>query len=221
MTFLSFDTLGEKTINKIAEIALASQFGKADKFSVNVKTDPNLLAQGMLESLSIQGEGLVLNRYLQTTEMKIHLNRIAVSPLKALMGTIQLTKPSEGSVYFEIHQTDIERALKGIKKEIKAVRCQISEQSLEIRSQWETGISSQLSLVPRIDKTGNGLVFERTKDDLLNDELTIIVQKTLKNLFNLNNFHIEGFSINLEYLKLEREHLILRGKAGLTEFPSL
>ena len=58
--FFKLDNLGEKTINKIAEVALSTKLEKRDKLAVKVKTDPNLLAKGTLESLVIDCQGLMV-----------------------------------------------------------------------------------------------------------------------------------------------------------------
>ena len=63
--FFKLDNLGEKTINKIAEVALSTKLEKRDKLAVKVKTDPNLLAKGTLESLVIDCQGLMVENALR------------------------------------------------------------------------------------------------------------------------------------------------------------
>lgn len=45
------EQIGENTINKIAEMALARQIEHAEKVSVKVKTDPEKLAKGFWNRL--------------------------------------------------------------------------------------------------------------------------------------------------------------------------
>lgn len=107
----SWNNIGEKTINKIAEMAFKSQIKKADHLRVQVKTNPQKLAQGMLESLDIDGSGLIMQKDLRLEKMKITLNNISVSPFKALMGNVQLTQPSQGNASIVLNEKDIESAL--------------------------------------------------------------------------------------------------------------
>ncbi|MGI0482781.1 DUF2993 domain-containing protein [Geminocystis sp. CENA526] len=111
MFLKSWDNIGEKTINKIAEMAFKSQIRNAEHLRVQVKTDPQKLAQGVLESLDIDGSGLIMQKDLRLEKMKITLNNIAVSPFKALMGNVQLTQPSTGNATIVLNEKDIESAL--------------------------------------------------------------------------------------------------------------
>ncbi len=77
--------LGEQALNKMAELALASQLDEAEKLQVQVKTDPSKLAQGKLDSLAIEGEGLVMQEGVRMDALEMHLSPIAVNPLKTVM----------------------------------------------------------------------------------------------------------------------------------------
>lgn len=50
--------LGEQALNKIAELAFSSQLEDSDSLQVKIDTSPEKLANGELESLSIEGVGL-------------------------------------------------------------------------------------------------------------------------------------------------------------------
>lgn len=54
--------LGEQALNKAAEIGLSSQLDEAENLDVNIKTDPLKLVQGQVDSVSVEGEGLVMQK---------------------------------------------------------------------------------------------------------------------------------------------------------------
>lgn len=245
---INLEGLGEKTINKIAELALSSQIKQAEKFSVKVKTDPNLLAKGMLESLSINGQGLVMQKNLRMQEMKIILNSIAVSPFKALMGNIQLTQPSQGTACIVLSEADIEKAiaLESLQKQIKNYKIYLDGQQVKILIEkvtcklladgkvaikaifriCETGQIREVCLTttPRFCATARGVVIENVEcihGKELSPLLTNALIEEAKKIFNLSSFQMEGISLLINQLNVEEGKLTLQAEAGITRFPSV
>ncbi len=244
---LNFDSLGEKTLNKIAQMALATQIEKAEKLTVNVKTDANLLAQGILESLAIDCQGIMVKESLRMDEMKIILTMIAVSPFKALRGKIKLTKPSQGVASVVLTETDIARAFnyenlqqqlensnliingQSVTPEIKQIDCQLLEtKKVIITAQvWLKEIKElqevKIQIIPKVCQLGNGVLLEEV--DLIQGQefspilINVLLEETQK-LFNLKNFTMDGFSINIEQLKFSQGKLQVEAAAGMTHFPS-
>ncbi len=57
--------LGEQALNKAAEIGLSSQLDEVEKLDVNIKTDPLKVVQGQVDAVTIEGEGLVMQKDLR------------------------------------------------------------------------------------------------------------------------------------------------------------
>jgi len=57
--------IGEQAMNKVAQMAIASQLEESESLSVSLKTDPGQLAQGAVDSVSIDGKGLVMQQDLR------------------------------------------------------------------------------------------------------------------------------------------------------------
>lgn len=247
--FPNFDNLGEKTLNKIAEIALSAQFQQADQLSVQIKTDPNRLAKGMLESLVIKGQGLVINRGLRLQAMEIILFAIAVNPLKALRGNIQLTQPSQGSASFLFLETDLVYGInlaelqqhlnphrfyldgQQVTAEISAVNCQLgADQTLQLQVDfWLKALRetrfTKIQIKPRLDETRQTIVLDDY--ELLSGSdrhLSPLVVPTLlaqtARLLNLASFTIEGFSLVLTQIDITAGQLWLRAEVKMTQFPA-
>lgn len=243
---LKFEHLGEKTINKIAEVALSTQLKKTEQLRVNVKTDPNLLAQGMLESLAIDCQGLIVEQSLRLETITITLNTIMVSPLKALMGNIQLTKPSEGKACILLTEADITSAFdtKIIKSQptqakIEGKLIQVTFQTFNVQL-LDTGkilVSAQVNLentrgirevslqmTPHICQLGNGVIIEDVEylqEPTLSSVILQPIIEEAEKIFNLKNFRIDGFFLKVQDLKIMQGALKLKANAGMTHFPAV
>ncbi len=78
--------LGEQALNKIAELALASQLEEVERLEVQIKTDLNKLARGEIDSIAIKLYGLVMQQDLTVEELQLQINRVTVKPLSAVFG---------------------------------------------------------------------------------------------------------------------------------------
>jgi len=101
--------LGEQALNKIAEMALASQLEEVERIEVQLKTDLSKLAHGEVDSIAISLNGLVMQQDLGLSELN-QMNRVIVKPLSALLGKIKLTQPSEGTARIVINEDNLTRA---------------------------------------------------------------------------------------------------------------
>ena len=85
--------LGEQAISKIAEVGLASQLDEVENLDVTVKTDPGKILSGSVDSVAVNGKGMVMQKDLRVEEMQLQTDRIAINPLSAAFGKIELTQP--------------------------------------------------------------------------------------------------------------------------------
>ena len=244
--FFKFDDLGEKTINKIAEVALSTKLDKRDKLEVKVKTDPNLLAKGTLESLVIDCQGLMVENALRMESINITLNTIAVSPFKALTGNIQLTQPSRGKACVVLTEQDITRVLEKAILRKQQSEIIIDEQVIKVRLQQvkcnflDTGKiliqgkvkrediqeikKVSLEIKPKICQAGNGVIIddidiEYLEEPNLSSILLNPILEEAKNILNLKNFKVDGFSLKVEDFNIKQGALQLEAEAGMTHFP--
>ena len=243
--FFKFDDLGEKTINKIAEVALSTKLEKREKLEVKVKTDPNLLAKGTLESLVIDCQGLMVENALRMESINITLNTIAVSPFKALTGNIQLTQPSRGKACVLLTETDITRVLdqailrnqqneividnQVVKVSLKQVKCNLLETGKILiegsvkREDTKDIKQVSLEIQPKICQAGNGVIIDEVEylqeADLSSMLLDPILQEA-KSILNLKNFKVDGLSLKVEEFNIKQGALQLEAEAGMTHFPT-
>lgn len=246
-TILGTEGFGEQALNKIAQMAVSSQVDEAEKLKIRVKTDPEKLVQGEVESLAIDGEGLVMQQDLRMQEMEIKMNGIAVCPLKALMGNIELTKPVEGTARILLTQADINRAFnsellgnqmqnlniqvngKRVAINIQRVDCQLlGDGKIVIDAEIleeQMGQTKQVSFstTPCVSAGGRGVSLEDVQyqeGKELSPELTSALVEKARNILNLRNFGIQGISLCIHQLDVEAGKLTLQAAANVTQIPS-
>ena len=239
--------LGEQALNKIAEVALSTQLDEVERLEVQVKTDPSRLAQGELESLTIDGDGLVMQENLRMEKMEMQISAIAVNPWKALMGNIKLTHPAEGTARIVLTAADINSAFNSeifIKKlrnldiavEGKPVTINTQRVDFHLLSDGKIALDAEvllpqrgelrtvsLTTTPRISAGGKGVSLEDThylQGKELSPELTKALIEKATEILNLHNFEIEGISLIINQLDVEADKLTLQAEANVTQFPS-
>lgn len=244
---LGMEGLGEQALNKIVQMALSTQVGEAENLKVQVKTDPNQLAQGEVESLAIDGKGLVMQQDLRMQEIEIQMNGIAVCPLKALMGNIELTKPTEGTARIVLTEADINHAFNSevLVNQMRSLNIHVNGKLLTIDIQQvnchllangkvvidarilvqQTGETQQVSFAttPRISTCGRSISLEDVQyqdGKELSPELTTALMEKARKILNLRNFEMKGIMLQVHQLHVEAGKITLEAAANITQFPS-
>ena len=239
--------LGEQAISKAAEIGLASQLDEVEELNVDIRTNPIKLIQGELESVSIEGKGLVMQQDLRAEELKVNIDNIAINPLSAAFGKIELTHPTEAETYVVLNETDLDRAFNSdfISEKLQNQKVHVNGQPMTIDAKQvefrlpgegkfalkadvfmqETGETKQVSFtaVPRMREGGNRLSLEEVQyaeGEEISPELTQALLEQSSELLNLRNFELQGMSLRLKHLDVQRGKLTLQAEALVKEFPS-
>ena len=234
--------LGEQALNKMAEMALSTQMEEADKLTVQVKTDPSKLARGEVESIAIDGEGLVMQPDLRVEELELQIGRVTVKPLSAIFGKIELTQPSSGTVRIVLTENNINSALNAesfhkqlgqtllqegqVKIELEHIGCVLQADgrmvlNAEIVSGEPAATQHTVTAMPQADAASQGIVlkdiqYTEGKDSPLTDAL---LAKTTE-LLNLRNLEMEGMSLRIQQIDVEAGRMTLQGEAYIENFPS-
>ncbi|HBE35092.1 MAG TPA: DUF2993 domain-containing protein [Cyanobacteria bacterium UBA11368] len=239
--------LGEQAISKAAEIGLASQLDEVEELNVDIRTNPIKLIQGELESVSIEGKGLVMQQDLRAEELKVNIDNIAINPLSAAFGKIELTHPTEAETYVVLNEADLDRAFNSdfISEKLQNQKVHVNGQPMTIDAKQvefrlpgegkfalkadvfmqETGETKQVSFtaVPRMREGGNRLSLEEVQyaeGEEISPELTQALLEQSSELLNLRNFELQGMSLRLKHLDVQRGKLTLQAEALVKEFPS-
>ncbi len=245
---LGIENLGEQALNKIAELALSSQLEDADSIEVKVKTTPEKLANGELESLLIEGEGLVIETDLRLQVLEIEMKAIAVEPLKALTGNIKLTQPTEGTARLILTETDLNRALNSLELRSKInvldtylstgeVKLTVPQKKCQLREDGTVAVEALVELqpsgetkevafttTPKIAPGGRSVVlsdiqYEPGKE--ISEDLTQAFLDKAAKMLDLRNFEKKGLALRIHRLTVEAGQITLLAVADITQFPTL
>ena len=239
--------IGEQALSKAAEVALSSQLDEAESLDVDIRTDPLKLIQGELDSVKIQGEGLVMQKDLRAQELQVRTGSIAINPLSAAFGKIELTRPTEADAHVVLTEQDLERAFNSefIHEKLQNLDVHVDGQPMTINTKQvelhlpgdskialkaeillnKTGETKEVSFsaVPRVSAGGQRLSLEQVqyaegKD--VSPELTAALLESASELLDLGNFELEGMSLRLKGLDVQKGKLTLQAEAQVEQFPS-
>ncbi|MBD2205143.1 DUF2993 domain-containing protein [Calothrix sp. FACHB-1219] len=239
--------LGEQALNKAAEVGLSSQLDEVENLDVNIKTDPLKLVQGQVDSVSIDGEGMVMQKDLRVEEMNMQIQSVAINPLSVAFGKIELTKPTVGSARVVLNEADINRAFNSdyVRSQLQSQQIQVNGKATTINPQnvefrlpgegkvainanillGETGEAHQVAFeaVPRVSANGKTVSLENVEygqGEEISPELTKALVNQTSELLNLSNFDLEGMTLQVNSLQVETGKLILQAQAYVEQIPS-
>jgi LmeA-like phospholipid-binding len=240
-------SLGEQAIDKVAEIAIASRLDGSESFSVTVSTDPGQLAQGEVEAVDLEGTGLVMQQDLRVQELEIHVKDIAVNPLSAMFGKIELNGPAFGTARAVLTESDINRAFnseyissklnnlqvivdgKPLTIDVKTVECKLlSSGKIDLNAEVlvrETAANEKIHFTAKPQVAADGWAIslqdvEYPENNEFSPELTAALADKAGEILNLRNFEIEGMSLRIQQLNVEAGLLTLEAEAKVEQFPT-
>lgn len=239
--------LGEQALNKAAEVGLKSQLDEVEALDVDLETDPLKLMQGQVDSVEIEGKGMVMQDDLRVEDMEMEIDNVAINPLSAAFGKIELAKPTQGSGRIILTEADINRAFNS-----EYVRNQLQNTPLQIDGQTVTVIPQQVEFrlpgekqvainatvllretnetqkvaftaVPQVSGNGQTVTLEEVsygEGEKVSPELTKALVEQTSQILNLSNFDLEGMSLTIENLAIESGKIMLQAKAYVEQIPS-
>lgn len=238
--------LGQEAINTIAEVGIKSQLDEVENLEVEVETDPLKLMTGKVDSVVIEGEGMVMQKDLRMEEMEIKTGSVAINPLSAAFGKIELEHPTTAETHVVLTEADINRAfhsdfirdkMQNLEVQVNGERATVDTQSLEfgLPEAGKVALSADVLLqsgekkrvaftaVPKMGAGGQQILLEDlhyTEGQDLPPELTDALLQQAKELLDLRNFELEGMSLKLKKLDVQPGKLTLQSEALVEQFPS-
>ena len=240
-------SLGEQAIDKVAEIAIASKLDESETLSVTVNTDPGQLAQGSVEAVAVEGKGLVMQQDLRVEDLQIHIKDIAVNPLTAMFGKIELNGPALGAARVVLTESDLNRAfnseyisrkLKNLKVtvdgklltlDVQTMECQLLQTGkIAINAEVlvrETASTEKIYFTakPQVEAGGWAISLqdvEYPENKEFSPEFTAALADKAGEVLNLRNFELEGMSLRVQQLNVEAGLLTLQAEAKVEQFPN-
>lgn len=238
-------SLGEQAIDKVVEIAIASQLDQSENLSVTVDTQPLQLAQGEVDSVTIEGEGLVMKQDLRVAELQVQVKDISVNPLSAMFGKIELNGPALGTARAVLTESDINRAFNSeyisgklrelkvdrdgqtVTTDVQTVDCKLlASGKIALNAEVlvrETGSTEKIYFTakPQIDTGGWAIALadvEYPENQEFSPDLTAALADKASEVLNLRNFELEGISLRIQQLNVEAGLLTVQAEAKVTQF---
>ncbi len=238
--------LGEQMLSKAAEVGMKSQLDEAESLDVDIRTDAGKLMQGELESVDVEGKGLVMEKSLRAETLKMKTDNIAIDPLKAAFGDIQLTRPTHAKTHVVLTEQDIERAFNSdyICAKLQNLQVRVDDQPLTVNTravkfrlpgnqkvELEAEIEVQdtqetkqvaFSAVPAIAAGGNQVELKDVQyqdGKEVSPELTAALLDSAGELLDLRNFELEGMAFRLSQLDVSQGKITLQAEATIDKFP--
>ncbi len=240
-------SLGEQAIDKVAEIAIASKLDESETLSVTVDTDPGQLAQGSVDAVAVEGKGLVMQQDLRVEDLQIHIKDIAVNPLTAMFGKIELNGPAFGTARAVLTESDLNRAFnseyisrklnnlkvtvdgKLLTIDVQTMQCQLQQTGkIAINAEVfvrETASTEKIYFTakPQLEAGGWAISLqdvEYPENKEFSPEFTVALADKAGEVLNLRNFELEGMSLRVQQLNVEAGLLTLQAEAKVEQFPS-
>ena len=239
--------LGEQALSKAAEMGLSSQLDKVEELNVDIRTNPIQLMQGELESVSIEGKGLVMKEELRTEKLQMEVGNIAINPLSAAFGKIELSHPTQAETRVVLTEEDIHRAFNSdfLREKLQNMKVNLPDQPVTVDTQKiefslpgndkfslgatfylkETGETKQTAFtaVPQIASNGNRISLEQveySEGQEISPELTEALLSKSSELLDFSNFELKGMSLRLKNLDVQPGNLIVEAEAYIRNFPT-
>lgn len=239
--------LGKEAIDKVAEIGIKSQLDEVENLDVDIDSDPLKLMTGTVDSVSIKGEGMVMQQDLRIEEMQLNTGGVSINPLSAAFGKIELERPTEAEALVVLTEADINRAFNSdfIREKMQNLNVHIHGELATVDTQQvefglpgdgKTYLCTEVLLqstqekkrvaftaVPKVKEAGQQIVIEDVQyveGQDLSPDLTEALLNQARELLDLRNFELEGMSLRLKKLDVQKGKLILQSEAHVEQFPS-
>ncbi len=238
--------LDEQAIALAAQVGLSSQLDAAEKIDVDIRTDLIKVVQGQADSINVSGQGLVLQEDIRVQEMELHLDNVAIDPIRALFGQIELTHPVDAIAKFVVTQEDLNHALSSeyvknqmqklelnVDGQIVTVEMQQLELSLPSRGKIVVNGSALLAEIGNIRQIDfNAVIRPRTTEkpiliesfqckdgQNISLELAVALLEKMKQITQLPFVELEKMALRIKKLEVESGKITLYTEAHVSKIP--
>ncbi len=239
--------LDEQALSLAAEMTLSSQLDEAEKIDVDVRTDLPHLVQGHVDSVTIEGHGLVMQKDIRVEEMELHTDSLDINPLSALFGHIELNHPVDATTRLVLTEQDINRALNSnyVQSKMQHLELKVDGQPVSLEMQHMELLLPSVgkmifngdTLIHAVGKTRpisfTAIFRPRTlsqpvmiegcqciKGEGLSLEETVALMQKLKELVNLPYFELEGMALRVKDMEVQTGRLTLHTEVHVNKIPS-
>jgi hypothetical protein len=239
--------LGQQALDKVAEVGIESQLDEVEAVDVDIRTNPLKAMQGEVDSVSINGKGMVMEKDLRVEEMQMRTGEVAINPLSVAFGKIELKRPTDASTHVVLTESDLNRAFNSdyIQEKLQGLEINVNGQpevvdtqqvNFQLPGDQQVAITAQtyfrqlneqkqvaFRAMPQKSADGQRIVLENveyTEGKELSPELTQALLDKVSELLDLRNFELEGMSLKLQSFEIQPGRLTLEAAAHIEQFPA-
>lgn len=239
--------MGEEAISKAAELGLESQLDESENLDVRIRTNPIDLVQGGIESVSVKGDGLVMKKDLRAEKLRIETNSISINSIKAAMGNIELTQPSDARMLMVLKEEDIQNAFNSdfVKEKLQDLEIDYKDKKVNIKIDRvkfllpevkKVKLDAEIHLIeedkkekisftaiPEVNSDGNCIVLksiEYLQDSEYNDDVAKAIVNSTEQILDIRNFELDQMSFRVRKLDVDLGKLTIEADAEIKEFPN-
>lgn len=237
--------VGEQAISKAAEVGIESQLDEADNLDVDIRTNPLDLMQGDVESVSVKGEGLVMQKELRADKIRIETDSINIDPIKAALGNIELNSTTDARMLVVLKEEDVQRAFNSeyvreklqnidINYQGKTEKVNIDRVDFTLPETGKVKLDANLKIsgdavekvgftaVPEVNSAGNSVKLESVeydRDSEYNQDVAAAIIKSAEEILDLRNFELDEMSLRVRKLDVRTGKLTIEADAVVEDFP--
>lgn len=234
--------ISEQAISKTVEAGIKSQLDEAESLHVKIHTNPLNLAQGQIDTATLEGKGLVVKGDLRTEAIALETDAININLLKAAFGNIELEQPTDAKACVTLNAEDIEHAFNSgyVKQKLRGqkitlpsgetVTTDASNVRFTLPAADTFHIEADIMLIEKVEKhhvaftakpqliegghqlTLVDVCYESDRGDL---DLAQSLIRSTEDLLDLRNFELGGMKLQFEQLNIESGKLIVTAKANI------
>ncbi len=238
---------GEQAINQIAKAGIETQLDNAESLEINLHSNPLDLMQGEIDSVSVKGEGLVMQKELRADKLRIETNSISINSIKAAMGNIELNQPTDARMLVVLKEDDLQNAFncEYVKDKLQNLKIDLDGEQVTARIEQikfllpdtgkvklsatihliETDQNEKISFtaVPEINNEGNCInlnSIEYLQDTKYNKDVAKAIISSTEEILDLRNFELDTMSLRVRKLDVNLGKLTIEADAEIKEFPN-
>ncbi|MGG6293977.1 LmeA family phospholipid-binding protein [Leptolyngbya sp. AN02str] len=238
--------LGEKALSKAAEMGITNQLDKVEELDVDIRANPSKLVQGEVESVAIAGKGMVMKQQLRMESLDLKTDAVAINPLRAVLGDIQLTHPTNADAQVVLTEGDLNRAIASdfLQEKLKDLKLKTADQvytvvvnraSIHLLEDGTVFIDAKcliqetneekkltVTVVPKLieDEHKIGMEVLSAEGEGLTTEFIAAVIDAIAMLLDLRNFQVPGMSFQLRKFEVTKGKLTLHAQTEITQLPN-
>ena len=246
---MSEPRLEEQAIARAVEMMLSSKLDESENIDVDIRTNLGEMVQGEVDSISVTGQGLVMQKDIRVQEMELHTDSVGINPLSALFGQIELNHAVDATARIVLTEQDINRALNCdyVRSKIPELKFNVEGQTaiikpqhmeLHLPSEGKMVFSANILLKDEIGKTKQigftaAILVKTGEQPLLIEgvnctppgvgvslELAIAFLQNIRQLLNLPFYEVEGMVIGVKDVDVQKGSLTLHTEVHVPEVPS-